>query len=88
MRLKKNILFIFYLLAGIVLGSMLAHLCGGIPALAWLAYSNSIGFAPAAPAVLDLSVLTLTFGFSMAISVAQIFTIACSLFLYYKTVGR
>lgn len=88
MKMKKNLLFLFYILAGIVLGALLANLCAGVPLLSWLAYSNSIGFSPSAPAVLDLSVLKISFGFSMGVSVAQIFTISGAIFLYHKTVGR
>ena len=77
MKLKRNLLLIFFILAGIVLGGMLANLCANIPFLSWLAYSSSI--------VLDLSVIKLTFGFSMGISVAQIITIALAIFCYNKT---
>ena len=76
MKLKRNLLLIFFILAGIVLGGMLANLCANIPFLSWLAYSSSIGFNADSPFVLDLSVIKLTFGFSMGISVAQIITIA------------
>lgn len=70
MKLKRNLLLIFFILAGIVLGGMLANLCANIPFLSWLAYSSSIGFNADSPFVLDLSVIKLTFGFSMGISVA------------------
>lgn len=85
MRLKRNLLLVFFLLAGIVLGAMLANLCARVPFLSWLAYYSSIGFNPENPFVLDLSVVRLTFGFSMGISVAQIITIALAIFCYNKT---
>lgn len=53
--------------------------------LSWLSYYQSIGFNSDAPFVLDLSVVKLTFGFSMGVSVAQIFTIAAAIFLYNRT---
>lgn len=83
--LKRNFLLAFFLLAGILLGAMLASLCANVPFLEWLSYSKAIGIAPESPMVLDLSVLKLTFGFSMSISVAQIFTIAAAIFLYNKS---
>ena len=83
MKLKRNLLLIFFILAGIVLGGMLANLCANIPFLSWLAYSSSIGFNADSPFVLDLSVIKL--GFSMGISVAQIITIALAIFCYNKT---
>ena len=79
MKLKRNLLLIFFILAGIVLGGMLANLCANIPFLSWLAYSSSIGFNADSP------VIKLTFGFSMGISVAQIITIALAIFCYNKT---
>ena len=41
MKLKRNLLLIFFILAGIVLGGMLANLCANIPFLSWLAYSGA-----------------------------------------------
>ncbi len=79
MKLKRNLLLVFFLLA------MLANLCARVPFLSWLAYSSSIGFNADSPFVLDLSVVRLTFGFSMGISVAQIITIALAIFCYNKT---
>lgn len=85
MKLKRNLLLLFFILAGIVVGAMLAAVCKNVPFLSWLSYYQSIGFNADAPFVLDLSVLRLTFGFSMGISVAQIITIALAIFLYNKT---
>ncbi|HIW53462.1 MAG TPA: DUF4321 domain-containing protein [Candidatus Ruthenibacterium merdigallinarum] len=85
MKLKRNLLLLFFVLAGIVVGAMLAAVCKNVPFLSWLSYYQSIGFNADAPFVLDLSVLRLTFGFSMGISVAQIITIALAIFLYNKT---
>ena len=85
MKLKRNLLLLFFVLAGIVVGAMLAAVCKNVPFLSWLSYYQSIGFNADAPFVLDLSVLRLTFGFSMGISVAQIITIALAIFCYNKT---
>ena len=82
--MKRTFLFLFYLLAGIVTGSMLASLLRGIPALSWMGYANTIGFSAANPAVLDLIICKITFGFSMSVSVAQIITISIAMFLYNK----
>ncbi|MEG0091997.1 MAG: DUF4321 domain-containing protein [Oscillospiraceae bacterium] len=82
--MKKQFLFLFYLLAGIITGSLLAGLCARVPALSWLGYTNTIGFSPSSPAVLDLIIIKVTFGFSMAISVAQVMTISLAMFLFSK----
>ncbi len=83
--MKKNFLFLFYILAGILVGAVIANLCKNIPLLSWLAYSQSIGFSPLNPAVLDLSIVKITFGFAMSISVAQIITIIGALYFYKNT---
>ena len=83
--MKNTVILIFYLLAGVVLGGMLASLCGQVPFLEWLAYSGSIGISPDAPFVLDLSVLQVSFSFAMRISAAQVVTIALALFAYTRT---
>lgn len=83
MKLKRTILLLFYLLAAVIVGAMIASVCSHVSFLKWLSYSGSIGFSP--PFVLDLAVLQITFGFSMSISVAQVFTILLSIFLYNKT---
>lgn len=85
MKLKRNLLLLFFLLAGVLLGGMIATLCANVSFLSWLSYSGTIGFSPDAPFVLDLWVLKLSFGFSMSISVAQVITIALAIFLYNKT---
>ena len=85
MQTKRNFLFLFYLLAGIVAGAVLTTVCDGVPFLRWLAFGGSIGLSPDAPFVLDLAVFKLTFGFSLSISVVQILTIGLAIFLYNKT---
>lgn len=75
----------FFILAGIVLGASWPACARNVPFLSWLSYYQSIGFNSDAPFVLDLSVVKLTFGFSMGVSVAQIFTIAAAIFLYNRT---
>ncbi|MFV0352001.1 MAG: DUF4321 domain-containing protein [Oscillospiraceae bacterium] len=85
MKLKRNLLLCFFLLAGIILGAMIAAACANISFLSWLSYSGSIGFSPESPFVLDLAVLTLSFGFSIKISVAQFITIGLAIFLFSRT---
>ena len=83
--MKRTFLFLFYLLAGILTGSLLATVFRGIPALAWLGYTNTIGLSAANPAVLDLIIVKITFGFAMSVSVAQIITIAIAMFIYNRS---
>ena len=57
MKMKRTLLLWFFILAGIVLGAMLASVCRNVPFLSWLSYYQSIGFNSDAPFVLDLSVV-------------------------------
>ncbi len=82
--MKRNFLFLFYLLAGIIFGSLIAGVCGKIPGLTWLAYSNSIGLSMRNPAVLNLIIVKISLGFEMSVSVAQIITIAIAMFIYNR----
>ena len=83
--MKKDFMFLFYLLAGIIAGSIIANLCAGMGGLGWLAYGQSIGFSPNAPAVIDLAIFKVTFGFSMSLTVAHIITISLALILYKRS---
>lgn len=82
MRFKNTLLLLFFLLAGIVLGGMLASVCANVGVLKWMSYAGTIGFNPDSPMVLDLSIVKLTFGFSMTVSVAQVITISIAIVLY------
>lgn len=82
--MKKTFLFLFYLLAGILSGSLLANLCRSIPALSWLGYANTIGLGAGTPVVLDLIIVRITFGFAMSVSIAQIITISVAMMLYNR----
>ncbi len=85
MKLRRNLLFCFYLLAGVVLGALLANLCSGIQFLQWLCYESNIGFGPV---TIDLSIVNFTVGAHMGINVAQIFTVGIALWLYYRVAGK
>ncbi len=75
----KTIFTFFLVLIGIVIGSLVANVTSGIPALGWLSYALTFGFAE--PFVLDLSVLTLTFGLNVNLSVSVILFVIISLVL-------
>lgn len=79
---KKTIAFIFFLLAGAILGSFISYICQGKGALDWLAWGKSVGIESV---TIDLMILKLTFGFVIDVTIAQIFTIALTIFLFCKT---
>ena len=81
----RTIFSFFLVLVGIVVGSLLANVTAAVPALGWLAYALSFGLE--SPVVLDLSVIRLTFGLSVNLSVAVILCIIISLVVgnfFYK----
>ncbi|NCC07515.1 MAG: DUF4321 domain-containing protein [Clostridia bacterium] len=82
MKLKRTFLLFFFILAGVITGSLLANVCANVPVLNWLAYGNSIGFNAV---TVDLVVFKFTLGASMSITVAQIITLSLAIFIYNKT---
>lgn len=87
MKLQRTLVFLFFLLAGIIVGALLASVCANVPFLSWLAYSKTVGISTSNPLLLDLSMLRLAFGFEVGINVAQIITITIAL-LVYKNVAQ
>ncbi len=82
---KKTIAFLFFLLAGIVLGTVTARLCSGVPYLDWLSYNMSVGIDTGSPVILDLIVFKLAFGFTLSVNTAQIICVIAALITYNKT---
>ena len=83
--MKKDFFFLFYLIAGIIVGSIIAKVCAGVGFLNWLSYGQTIGFSPNSPAVLDLVIFKITFGCSMSLTLAHIITISLAMLLYKNT---
>ncbi len=79
---KKDFLFVFYLISGIIVGSLLTAVCENVSWLSWVSYGITVGFGIDSPAILDLSVLKLALGFSFSLTVAHIITIAAAMAIY------
>ena len=80
---EKNIwVLLVFLLAGLVIGGLLGKLASGVSWLWWLSYEQQFGLE--SPIVLDLSVITLTFGLMFKINVASIIGMILSIFIYKK----
>ena len=87
MKFKRNLVFALLVIAAIVLGSITADLFAGVEGLSWLSYGVSFGISSGSPMVLNLYVLTLTFGLSISINIAQILFIVIA-FIIYKPIAR
>ncbi len=80
-RTGKNTWALFLLLlAGIVLGSFIAQLTSGIPALSWLSFGKTFGLDE--PVKLNLGVLILTFGLQIKFTIASIIGIILAGIIY------
>ena len=87
MKFKRNLVFALLIIAAIVLGSIVADLFGNVSGLSWLSYGISFGISSGNPLVLNLYVITLTFGLGVSINIAQIIFIVIAL-LTYKPIAR
>ena len=77
--MKKTFWFIFWLLAGLIIGSLLATACAGVPALSWLAYGQSLSFSPAA----NLIIMDFSLNVVFRLNLAQILCILGAMFCYH-----
>ena len=86
--LKKNLILLFLLLAGVMFGSLLAAATRNIPWLTWLSYGQTVGISVDNPMILDLAVIQLAFGFELGINIAQIICVLIAIFAYKGLVSR
>ena len=68
------------LVVGIVLGELITYFTKDIASLQWLSIGHTIGTT--SPLVLDLSVISLTLGFTLQINVAVVLGILISSLFY------
>lgn len=73
---KNNWACFLLILAGIVIGGFI----GSLLPVEWLNYGQSFGLS--SPIVLDLGILSVTFGLSIKISVASIIGIVLAIVIY------
>lgn len=79
---KNSLVFIIFILCGIVIGGLIGELTKGVNWLSWLSYGQSFGFS--SPFTLDLGVLQLTMGLMIKINIASIVGIITAIFIYKK----
>ena len=70
---------LFLILAGVVIGTMIAEITVGISWLSWLSYG--LEFGTESPFVLNLYVLRLTLGITVKITVSTVLFVTLSLIL-------
>lgn len=79
---KNFWILLIFILAGIVIGGLIATYATEVSWLKWLAYGEEFGLKD--PVQLDLKVLSLTFGIWIKINVASIIGIILAIFIYRK----
>ena len=72
------------IIAGIVVGGLIAAAAKNVSPLSWLAYAKTFGLSVNRPLVLDLSVLRLALGFELTINVAQALCVVGAVLLYRR----
>ena len=79
---KNFWILLIFILAGIVVGGLLATFSEQVSWLKWLAYGEEFGLKN--PIELDLNVFSITFGLWIRINVASIIGIILAIFAYRK----
>lgn len=73
-------LWLFILLAGLVLGGFIGDVIGGNPTFSWLSYGYEFGLSE--PFMLDCYILKLTFGITVRINIASVLGVFLSILMY------
>ena len=81
-RDKSFWFMLIFILCGLVIGGLLGDLASNVNGLWWLGYGQSFGLE--SPFVLNLSILSITFAFSIKINIASILGMAIAIFIYRK----
>lgn len=82
MKTKKTFAFLFFIVAGVITGSLLSTLAVNTNFLSWLAYGQTIGIPITSPVLVDLALVQFSFALEMSINVAQIITVTIAMLLY------
>lgn len=81
---KSVWILIVFILSGLVIGGLLGQLASQIDWLNWMSFGQEFGLKQ--PIVLDLSVLTITFGLAFNINIASIIGVTIAIIIYKRFV--
>ncbi len=84
--MKNSLIILFFVCAGIVLGSLVADLTSNVKPLSWLSYGLKFGLTE--PFVLDLSVLKLSLGLAFNLNISIIIFVSLAVVIAYQVTGR
>lgn len=81
-RDKSKWLLLVFILSGLVIGGLLGELAKNVGFLWWLGYEQ--GFGLTEPILLNLNIMSITFGLSFKVNIASIIGMAIGIFIYKK----
>lgn len=79
---KGKIISVLFVLAGLVIGGLIGDLASNVSWLSWLSFGEEFGLRD--PIILDLNVMTVTFGLAIKINIASIIGVIIALVVYRK----
>lgn len=82
--MKKALYMTLLLVCACVLGGLIGRHADG--SISWLGYTTGFNFQPGN--FLDTEVLSVTFGISFTINIAQIILCLVAIFVFYKTAPK
>lgn len=82
MKSRSSWICILFILAGLVIGSLIGNLASNVDFLWWLSFGQEFGLSE--PLILDLQVVKLTFAVIFKINIASIIGVIISMFIYRK----
>ncbi len=79
---KGTWIAILFILAGLVIGGLIGEVASNVDWLWWLSFGDEFGLQN--PIILDLSVITITFGLTIKINIASVIGVIIALLIYRK----
>lgn len=79
---ERKWVLLFLILVGLVVGSLIGASLQNIQGLEWINYGETFGFSK--PLVLDLKVITITFGFTINLTISSIIGMLIGIFIYTR----
>ena len=86
--MKRTLLCILYLMAGLLLGTLLTHIAENVSFLSWLCWGDTIGVGTPGPISVDLSVIRLEFSVTVQLNIARMLCLLAAVFAYFKTAAK
>ena len=79
---KSIWILLIFICSGLVIGGLIGEMAAQVDWLNWLSYGQKFGLKD--PLVLELNVISITFGLMLNINIASIIGLAIALFLFKK----